>query len=750
MTQNLVPNPVQNPPAPTNTSSSSQKGSSSVLFADPTFVAIHDAFLLGWNLFELRSRILIAAIEAFKTDSTGSPPAQPGQPASPPAALDPQIKAVIGQASDLIEFLLKDVINILEDFPQAQKTGTAFQILPTDLVDNAWLTSVWRALFQNIVAAHKNCLSGGDTGNTLYDPPDQLAITYLYPASTPDYTKFGITSTTQLPDTFRLYDVMRRALNCLTLLLTDPEDSLIPGNIRKLQDPLLQSITNNPNASSENTSDRNAGIKVLSGLVVTFLMQWDGYVRENLSASSNAGNNEITLTTYEAGRSLAGLSWSVSAVAAPLENTLQVVEQDQKKLKDLAQKLSDAWLNAFDARDIAHIQYQISALSTALDDAYYRVNTNIQRPDLNTTLVQPNPALPSQAIHAITNSLDYWQRTVELMCVPSSDNTAAQPPVAPPPTTPAAQTFAVPSLNWDLSRKLREKLVEQAQAWQALFLCQQTLLDFTGEKVTQRILQDCIADFEDAARTAEEEIQATVTRETQSWLETHRPIVITASALGGLLLVILVASGVFLYQAGQLQSLATALALVGGGILGLFSAAIGRLNTLLSPAPAPTGQAAGTPGTPDTGSLTQRLEGLGIFGLAGSALASSFRDAYKQITIDFAGLNQSVAITFPLIEFFIEHSLENMGATLTSGTAASSSAVNSPPADNLIRDGYDFLTKVIWTQQDRADEIQRIARAAFGPLGLFLGAQVSAAKKAITDQAAKDSKPAAQPGGPKG
>jgi hypothetical protein len=278
---------------------------------------------------------------------------------------------------------------------------------------------------------------------------------------------------------------MRRALNCLTLLLTDPRDSLIPDNIRQLQDPLLKSITNNSNASSDNKSDKNAGIKVLSGLTVTFLMQWDGYVRENLYASSNVGNNEIMLTAYEAGRSLAGLSWSVSAVAAPLENTIQVAGQDQEKLKDLAEKLSDAWLNAFDARDIAHIQYQISALSTALDDAYYRVNTNIERPDPKATLVQPNPALPSEAIHAITNSLDYWKRSVELMCVPS---------------TPASQPFKVPSLNWELSRQLRGKLVEQAQAWQALLLGQQTVQDFTSEKVTQRILQDCIADFEDAAR----------------------------------------------------------------------------------------------------------------------------------------------------------------------------------------------------------------------------------------------------------
>ncbi len=161
MTQNLVPNPVQNAPAPTNTASSSpKKGISSALFTDDTFVAIHDAFLLGWSLFELRSRILIAAVPAFTTNSASSAPAQPNQPASPPVVLSPQITDVAGRASEFVRLLMNDVINIVESLRQAQKLVADFQRLPTDLVDNIWLTSVWHALFQNIVAAHKSCLSG--------------------------------------------------------------------------------------------------------------------------------------------------------------------------------------------------------------------------------------------------------------------------------------------------------------------------------------------------------------------------------------------------------------------------------------------------------------------------------------------------------------------------------------------------------------------------------------------------------------
>jgi hypothetical protein len=42
----------------------------------------------------------------------------------------------------------------------------------------------------------------------------------------------------------------------------------------------------------------------------------------------------------------------------------------------------------------------------------------------------------------------------------------------------------------------------------------------------------------------------------------------------------------------------------------------------------------------------------------------------------------------------------------------------------LIKDAFDFLQHIVWTNEDRADEIGRIARAAFGPIGAFVGAQL--------------------------
>jgi hypothetical protein len=57
-------------------------------------------------------------------------------------------------------------------------------------------------------------------------------------------------------------------------------------------------------------------------------------------------------------------------------------------------------------------------------------------------------------------------------------------------------------------------------------------------------------------------------------------------------------------------------------------------------------------------------------------------------------------------------------------TNAIQSIAAGAPADvcKTISDAYDFLTQVVWTDQDRADEIARITRAALGPIGALVGA----------------------------
>ena len=72
-----------------------------------------------------------------------------------------------------------------------------------------------------------------------------LPYYYLHPGidNEMDYANVGIPQDDQFPDKFKLYDVTRRALNCLTLLYTNPEDSLTPLTVSYYQQQLLQNIS---------------------------------------------------------------------------------------------------------------------------------------------------------------------------------------------------------------------------------------------------------------------------------------------------------------------------------------------------------------------------------------------------------------------------------------------------------------------------------------------------------------------------
>src|SRR5258706_8818235 len=69
-----------------------------------------------------------------------------------------------------------------------------------------------------------------------------LPYLYLRPSDMPDYCNIGIQEDTELSSSFSLYDAARRAFNCLTLLYTDPQDSLIPVTVSEFQKKLVQNI----------------------------------------------------------------------------------------------------------------------------------------------------------------------------------------------------------------------------------------------------------------------------------------------------------------------------------------------------------------------------------------------------------------------------------------------------------------------------------------------------------------------------
>jgi hypothetical protein len=98
-----------------------------------------------------------------------------------------------------------------------------------------------------------------------------------------------------------------------------------------------------------------------------------------------------------------------------------------------------------------------------------------------------------------------------------------------------------------------------------------------------------------------------------------------------------------------------------------------------------------------------------FFGSAGTAVETALQDGYQQILIEFGYLNHNIGVTFPLIEFFVWEEIKFK--------------VGENP-EIPIENGYDFLVNVFWTAEDQEEEIQRVARAAFGPIGTFVGASL--------------------------
>jgi hypothetical protein len=428
-------------------------------------------------------------------------------------------------------------------------------------------------------------------------------------------------------------------------------------------------------------------------------------------------------------------------------------------------------MSVFDDKNITTIQRQTSALSTAMDEAYYRMHTSVSRQDASDVQVQPNLDLPSQTIRAISYSLDYWKRAVQMICneddqqsettialhtgiqnagsTPS--NAIALPQMTPP--SPQAKTQSngssntnagvssspevarppsIPTMTWETSNQLRLSLIQQPQVWQPLLLCQQSLRMFTTQYVTQRIWNDFMQEFEQAAQT-----------DLLNPLEKQARRYLIPAIAGVVLLVILVLVVVLLFRIPNLeQSLITAFVFIVGSILGFLGTAVNRVSAFFSPASneQPPGAAA------NPGGLVRAPT---IFGLSGQVLIDAFQNGYKQILIEFDYLNHNISVTYPLVEFFMAYSAQLPQSNATSNQQTVSPASNNAKpaisffrrknvnasmqavaseiktdASFLIKDAFDFLQHIVWTNEDRADEIGRIARAAFGPIGAFVGAQL--------------------------
>src|SRR5438045_2918090 len=203
--------------APTQTSASTPATSNTntsaninALLNDLNFKAIHNAFLLGWSLMELKSRVQITActlslnpdvvIDALKNQSVSTQPDSQSQSQddqnNPPGSIDSLLENVV----------LKDVIawkDVQGKLAQSNRPTSQEKSLATELRDNVWLTSVLRAIFTQIATQHVKRFPSSNVTDTIYDirPPqedDQNApyqqkaqkpfpYLYLYPDAAFDY-----------------------------------------------------------------------------------------------------------------------------------------------------------------------------------------------------------------------------------------------------------------------------------------------------------------------------------------------------------------------------------------------------------------------------------------------------------------------------------------------------------------------------------------------------------------------------------
>src|SRR5262249_30464138 len=150
------------------------------LLNDSIFAAIHDAFLLGSSLAELKGRIQVAACNsalvgsitvdkgtstlgtspvASRTSSVASPPSASAAPKQQPDAAPKQQPGATSKLQpNVINALLKNIV-----------LSPISQGLSAELRERAWTTSVMRAIFQQIVTLHVKCFPNCTTTNTIYD-----------------------------------------------------------------------------------------------------------------------------------------------------------------------------------------------------------------------------------------------------------------------------------------------------------------------------------------------------------------------------------------------------------------------------------------------------------------------------------------------------------------------------------------------------------------------------------------------------
>ncbi|HEY2383510.1 MAG TPA: hypothetical protein VGK48_20240 [Terriglobia bacterium] len=571
------------------------------------------------------------------------------------------------------------------------------------------LPSMWRSCFSRVAAITNQAFPEATTTNTVYAPPKPGELKHLYPASAGteapapisvtggaggtgttavpaipapqaavDYADIGITRRTDATDKnktilndFALYDVTRRSINCVTLLYTEAKESLTPAVINDLQSLLLQAVPPNLTTDLAGT-DLQKARTLLTSQSIQYLEAWHGYLREHYYAGGQLPNNGLELIAYEAGHSMCSLSWELLVAIVPLENSPGSAPSE----------ITKAWDGVFTDQAIMRLQHQVSALSSALDDAYYLEHPEQKKPTDTDSPSTPNPDLPSQSIRAIKDSLDYWLAAVKWISQPENQKNL--------------RNIETDKPGW--RRLMRLALTEQTNVWQTLLTGQESLRGYNMETAAHKIMEEITTDIGNGVRNnfiAEARQAQTLVKDIRSEAAAAVENAFGASrALAWALVIcgIVVAVGGGLLLFPSISHLAAGT----GGAAAIVTSVWGILN--LSRLKNSSDQAINQLDQKAGGGTSAANSGLlsGIEGVEHSAevaLMQAFQRGYEQMRIELDSLNRSVAVSYPLVEFF--------GRTLK------------------LDSDIDFLKDIFWNGTKRAEEIERIIRAAFGALSLM-------------------------------
>jgi hypothetical protein len=554
------------------------------------------------------------------------------------------------------------------------------------------LTGIWHSAFCKIATITNDAFPDGTTANTLFEPAPREKLPYLFPAvvSPPatvttgdatavvpvqaplfDYANVGIgavlqenSEQKQIPILagFRLYEVTRRSINCLTLLSTREEDSLIPDSIKTSKQDLLTRLR--PFLPQTAKSEEERAQEFLTSQTVRFLEAWHGYLRQNYYVGRQVSTNNIELVAYEAGHAMSALSWELLVATLDLETASS---------ENAARSIEDAWNSKFTDQAIIHLQHQVSALSCALDAAHFQDHPEQKAPDPTASLAIPNPDLPSQSIQAIKNSLDYWIAAVKWVAQHKE------------------HFHSTDERAW--RKSLRIALTEQTNVWQNLISGQESLRGYNVETAAHKIMQDITEEigdglrqgFREAVRQTEEmlkEAQKEATAAIGSVFESGRSVCWILLAVG-ILIAAAGAMGQSIGLPGVLSGLGSLL--FGGykwlGLNSLKNDAEQKIEKTSNPVVATSGS-----------NVLSQMEG--TVQDAEAAVLKAFQRGYEQMRIELDSLNRSIAVTYPLVEFF--------GKELR------------------LDSDVDFLTDIFWDGTKREEEIKRVIWAAFGGLALIV------------------------------